>query len=138
MSSVDYTDNGEQILRELEEALQKAARMIGGSIEGHAKEACPVDTGLLRNSITYAIGGEAPAEQMYTSNDGGAVGQYTGQAPNDKKGEVTVYVGTNVQYAPYQELGAPNRGIEARPFIRPAFEDNTQEFEQIFKKCLGK
>jgi len=38
-------------------ALKQAARAIGGEAVGYAKANCPVDTGLLRNSITFAISG---------------------------------------------------------------------------------
>ncbi|MBQ6264293.1 MAG: HK97 gp10 family phage protein [Clostridia bacterium] len=38
-------------------ALMQAARSIGGEAAGFAKENCPVDTGLLRNSIVFALSG---------------------------------------------------------------------------------
>lgn len=125
-------------------AMKKAATMIGGTIEGHAKEYCPVDTGLLRNSITYALGGESTAIGIYRSNDkdkhGKPIevkeGHYTEKAPQDKDNEITVYVGSNVQYAPYQELGAPNINLPARPYIRPAFENHRNEIEQILQTVL--
>lgn len=127
-----------------EKAMRKAARMIGGTVAGHAVEACPVDTGLLRNSITFALGGYAPEIIAYQSNDrdknGKPIevkkGQYEGTAPADDDDQITVYVGTNVEYAPYQELGAPNRNMDARPFLRPAMENFTSEIEQIIEKCL--
>lgn len=127
------------------QAMQKAARMIGGSVSGHAIEACPVDTGLLRNSITFALGGGEPDITHYKSNDrdknGNHVevkeGSYAGTAPNDDDGEVTVYVGTNVEYAPYQELGAPGINLAARPYLRPAFENNRNEIEQIIRSVFG-
>ena len=108
--------------------------MIGGSIEGHAVELCPADTGLLRNSITFALGGEAPRKTVYYDDKMEQVGQYDGEAPDDEEHEITVYVGTNVQYAPYNELGTVK--MTARPFIRPAMEDNQREIEQILKKCF--
>lgn len=122
--------------------MRKAARMIGGSVSGHAMEAAPVDTGLLRNSITFALGGEAPAITKYASNTESKTGEqieqtegeYNGTATEDKDGQVTVYVGTNVQYAPYQELGTVK--MDARPFLRPAFENNENEIEQIIAKCF--
>ena len=123
-----------------EKALKKAARMIGGSVAGHAIELCPVDTGLLRNSITFALGGEAPAITDYKSDkkkkDGSYTeGHYDGTAPEDGDHETSVYVGTNVEYAPYQELGAPNANVPASPFLRPAFEENREEIHQIIEKC---
>ena len=141
MGNAELTSNAQAVGKAVLKAMQRAARMIGGSAEGHAKEACPVDTGLLRNSITFALGGEAPAITDYQSGtkdkEGNTkTGHYDGQAPEDDDGQITVYVGTNVEYAPYQELGAPNANVPARPFLRPAFEDNKREFEQIINLCL--
>ena len=146
MSSVEYKDNSKAILDDMEKSLLQAATMIGGTIEGHAKELAPKDTGLLTNSITYAIGGETPHTTTYRSDDRGkegnpievVEGHYEGSAPPDSKDQVTVYVGTNVKYAPYQELGAPSIGLPARAFLRPAFENFKSEIEQIVKKCLGR
>lgn len=61
-------------------------------IEADAKRRTPVDTGRLRASITRAI-------------------------EHDAQGLVGI-VGTNVEYAPYVELGT--RRMRARPFLRPA------------------
>lgn len=142
--SVVVSNNKQTVVKATEKAMKQAAMMIGGTVEGHAKELCPVDTGLLRNSITYTLGGQAPAVIDYTSNDkdknGKMIdpikGHYEGTAPEDDDDQITVYVGTNVQYAPYQELGAPNINLDARPFLRPAFENFTKEIEQIMEKCL--
>lgn len=136
--SVEVVSYKSQVDRATEKALTKAARMIGGSVAGHAAEACPVDTGLLRNSITFALGGQAPAITDYQSDTKDKNGEYTtghydGEAPEDDENEFTVYVGTNVQYAPYQELGTAK--MDARPFLRPAFENNKREIEQIIEQC---
>ena len=146
MSSIEVVVNNKvHIEKSTEKAMKRAAIMIGGTVEGHAKELCPTDTGLLRNSITYAIGGEAPPISTYTSNDKDKNGKdiekkeghYEGTAPKDDANEVTVYIGTNVEYAPYQELGAPNINLPARPYLRPAMENFRDEIEQIIKKTLG-
>jgi len=140
--SIEVISHVAQVKRATEKAMKKAARMVGGSVEGHAKELCPVDTGLLRNSITFALGGEAPQISQYTSdadptsNKEATTGQYDGEAPEDSKDEVTVYVGTNVEYAPYQELGAPSINLPAKPYLRPAMENNQRELEQIIEMCL--
>lgn len=139
-------DNIRKVEGATEKALKRAARIIGGVVEGYAKDLCPVDTGLLRNSITFALGGEPPNIQTYKSNDkdknGKPIepkeGKYEGQAQDDEKNQVTVYVGTNVHYAPYQELGAPNINLGAQPFLRPAFEDHRQDIEEIYERELKK
>lgn len=144
-NDVTVVSNITYVRKATEKAMKKAARMIGGTVAGHAVEACPVDTGLLRNSITFAIGGEDPQITTYHSNDtdknGKLIerkeGHYSDKAPQDEDDQVTVYVGTNVQYAPYQELGAPNINLEAKPFLRPAMENFTQEIEQIIDQCFN-
>lgn len=135
--SIEVVSHKQQVEKATEKAMKKAAKMIGGSVAGHAIERCPVDTGLLKNSITYALGGEAPEKMEYTDDAGEQTGSYDGTAQKDDNHEITVYIGTNVQYAPYQELGAPNINLSARPFLRPAMENNTREIEQIIRKELG-
>lgn len=135
MSST-FTDNSAALDKKLEAAIKRALTMIGGTIETAAKERCPVDTGLLRNSITYALGGEPPHITEYTDKNREQRGSYNGTAPKDDKGEYSVYIGTNVQYAPYQELGTvkmPN----GNPFIRPAIESNREAFKQIIQGELS-
>lgn len=101
-------------------ALSRAAEIIGGMMESHAKDLCPVNSGRLRNSITHE------------TEDGGS--------------QVIVAVGTNVEYGPYVELGhsqEPGRYVPAigkrlvrswvpgRPFIRPAVENHVAEYREI-------
>jgi HK97 gp10 family phage protein len=61
-------------------------------VESGAKRLCPVDTGRLRSSITHAV------EQ----DEQGLVGR----------------IGTDVDYAPFVELGTSR--APAQPFLRPA------------------
>lgn len=70
------------------------AALLGGLfvVERRAKHLCPVDTGRLRSSITHEAGVDA----------GGLVGR----------------VGTDVNYAPYVELGT--RRLAPRAFLRGA------------------
>lgn len=76
------------------------------NVQAGAKRRAPVDTGRLRNSITYEIG------------DDGTV----------------VRVGTNTQYAPYLEFGT--RKMPARPFLFPAFEEEVPKFKDRLKRAL--
>lgn len=72
---VTITDNSKEFLEELEKRKKAALEECGLAAEGYAKRLCPVDTGLLRNSITHA------------------------------EHEGDEYIGTNVEYAPYVEYG---------------------------------
>ena len=63
-------------------------------VETAAKRLAPVDTGRLKGSITHVMGTE--------------------------NGEQVAYVGSNVEYAIYQELGTYKMG--AQPYLRPALQ----------------
>ena len=43
-------------------------------------------------------------------------------------------VGTNVEYAPHVEYGTIK--MKAKPFLRPAFDNNMTKIKNIFKKWL--
>ena len=121
VSSVEVSSNLYLVTKTTKEAMVNAAISVGMLTTGYAQDLCPVDTGLLRNSITHAY------------ND-------------EEDGKVTLLVGTNVEYAPYVELGhrqqpgryVPKIGkrlvrswVPGKPFLRPAFEDHREEIEKI-------
>ena len=153
----DYTiqDNSKEVIEAKNNAVEKALEMIGLKAEGYAKLKCPVDTGLLRNSITYAVSGKSPALGNYHASMGsnriksgknagkryssgsskaGSVGygSYSGTIGNAK--EEAVYIGTNVEYAPYVEMGTQR--TKAQPFIKPAATEHSEEYIRIAKSCL--
>lgn len=99
-------NNAAQVEAAMDKAIAKALTMIGLKAEGNAKAICPVDTGRLRNSITNAIDTEANA----------------------------VYIGTNVEYGPYVELGTSRR--HPHPYLKPAAADHADEYRAILKGCL--
>ena len=84
MNGYTYKDNTKQVLSALEKAKRRGLKAIGMTAEGYAKESTPVDTGLLRNSITFALDGENPSISSYRSNNGEAEGKYDGKAPKEK------------------------------------------------------
>lgn len=65
---VDFTDNSKEVLAEFESAVLRALETCGLTAEGYAKKLQVPDTGLLRNSITHAIGGEAAAIETYEAD----------------------------------------------------------------------
>lgn len=99
-------DNTEEVSLGIVRAMDRALEEIGLAAEGYAKRACPVDTGNLRNSITHAV----------------------------ESGEDAVYVGTNVEYAPYVEMGT--RRTAAQPFLRPAATEHGSTYRSILKRNL--
>lgn len=113
-------------LNQCKEKVKKALEMIGQGAVGHAKLACPVDTGLLRNSITHAVGGKT-AITDYHADRGDKSGSYSGGVGNAD--ELAVYVGTNVEYAIYVETGA--RGRRPVYFIKNAMANHISEYQAI-------
>lgn len=139
--------------QEITEALKRSLKMIGMQAESYAKMLCPVKTGLLRNSIAYACGGEPASISSYSAESGGGTGSYTGTAPADADGTLTLYLGSNVEYAPYVELGHAqevgryvpaigkrlvNSFAPAYPFLRPAIENHKDEYHHIIIEELNK
>lgn len=145
-------NNIPEVLEALDEATEKVLTMIGIKAEKYAKARCPVGTpestgwtdkngvrhpnkgyrgGTLRNSITFVV---------------------------ESKGDTgSVSIGSNVEYAPYVELGTgPNfeappeweqfntpkgsgKGsgyVKPRPYLKPAIIDHIDEYINIAKHEL--
>jgi phage gpG-like protein len=127
-------DNSKLFGDELKRAILRALERCGSQAEGYAKDLCPIsDTGekTLQQSITHKI---------------------------DEKNE-DVYIGTNVEYGAYVELGTGKyypggrptpwnyedengdwhhtEGQEAQPYLVPAAKDHAQTYRNIFKDELG-
>lgn len=99
-------NNAEQVAAALNSAIARALTMIGQQAEGNAKLICPTDTGRLKNSITNQIDMD----------------------------ENAVYIGTNVEYAPYVELGTMRQ--DPHPYLKPAASEHGDEYRAILKSCL--
>lgn len=100
-------DNTGQVVDGIDSAIGVALEEIGLLAENYAAKRCPVDTGNLRGSITHEI----------------------------DTGDNAVYIGTNVEYAPYVELGTSRQ--KAQPFLRPAASEHGAQYRQVLKKALG-
>lgn len=118
-------------------------KAVGQTAEGYAKEDCPVDTGLLRNSITYAISGERPAITSYSADkadDSGVVqhGMYDGNTdPEEEPQCYSLLVGSNVKYAPAQEMNDNyNHTVGKAHFLRDAMQNHRQEYKEIIEAVI--
>ena len=140
MSNVRIVDNTEMFLREMVDAKTRALERIGFQAEGYAQDLAPSsienDEGggsfhipNLRQSITHKVVGDA------------------------------VYIGTNIEYAAYVELGTGKyypggrptpwtykddegewhytAGQRAQPYLKPAAEDHKQTYRNILKDELS-
>lgn len=116
---VELTSNKDEILEALGEQLGQAMIAIGMTAESNAKQEITkavydtpesksgyVRTGRLRNSISYAVDTEEPA----------------------------VYIGSNVEYAPYVELGTSK--MRARPYLKPAVENYAGEYKDLLEQAM--
>ena len=147
MATVTIKDNSAAIKMKLGLVEEQALTIVGGLVESYAKlelEKNPhrVDTGLLRNSITYALAGEPTAIGSYKGDKPSKYkpgdttipkGEYSGTAPadDDKKNKHSVYVGTNVEYAPYVHEGTAR--MTPNHFLRNACERNQAQILNILK-----
>lgn len=99
-------DNSAAVLRALESATRNGLTAIGESAVSHARERVPVDTGALRDSIEYAIDGDAVS-----------VG-------SDKSYAVAVETGTyKMKARPYLKPAMTEHGAEYERLMRDALEN---------------
>ena len=128
------TSHKDEVLDELDSKVEIALEMVGLEAEKYAKMKCPVDTGLLRNSITHALDGESTAISEYTDNLGKQSGSYDGEAPKGAGNKRVVYIGTNVEYAQDVEYGTSKQ--KAQPYLKPAVTNHIDEYKKIVKSTL--
>ena len=131
---VDYKDNGQQILSDMEKGKRNALMAIGATAETHAKENITadklVDTGRLRNSITYAAG-DYSGIGTYTDNNKKSYSD--AKARNTPKDD-EVAIGTNVEYAPYLELGT--KKIAAHHYLKRAVTEHQDEYKKLAVEAI--
>ena len=107
---VDYKDYSKEVLAALEKGKRNALTAIGATAETHAKDNITaddlIDTGRLRNSISHTVDGEA------------------------------AYIGTNVEYAPYLELGT--KKITAHHYLKRAVTEHQDEYKELAVEAIKK
>ena len=130
LGGVVFNDYSDDVLNEFHDAVLRALERCGEQAEGYAKDLAPVDTGNLRNSISHAVDEDEPA----------------------------AYIGSNVEYAAYVELGTGKyteggrptpwvyqddngnwhwtAGNPAQPFLKPAVADHPQTYRNIIEDEL--
>ena len=135
--SYTYKDNTDEVLSALEKAKIRGLTARGMTAEGHAKkkitQAKAVDTGRLRNSITFAVSGESANISSYSGDHGEEGGTYSGTAPNDK--EKAVYIGTGVKYAAGIETGS-HRKAGGVHFLQDAAANHSDEYKKLMEDSM--
>ena len=106
--SYTYKDNTKEVLSAMEKAIERGLEAIGSTAEGHAKKNLypghGFDTGNLRNRTSHAVKGAA------------------------------AYIGTNVEYAPYVELGA--RGRKGLHYLQQAATEHADEYKRLMEDSM--
>ena len=123
------------IMDAVNDRVETALKQCGEAIEGWAKQDTPVDTGLLRNSLTYGLSGQATNISSYSDDAGNQQGSYSSPAPSTQ--DNAVYVGSNVEYAPYVEFKDMAHFVGKAHFLRDAGTTHTDELREIATKILG-
>ena len=130
LGGVVFNDYSADVLDEFHDAVLRALERCGEQAEGYAKDLAPVDTGNLRNSISHTVDEDEPA----------------------------VYIGSNVEYAAYVELGTGKyteggrptpwvyqddngnwhwtAGNPAQPFLAPAVKEHATTYRNIIEDEL--
>lgn len=134
-------DHTLEVIEEKNKAIERAMVKIGTTAVGEAvillTEQDAVDTGRLRNSITYATHEKTDGKSYNWKDSRKGRGIKGGSDKTSTKAmpeEGSVYIGTNVNYAPYIEIGA--KGKSPRPYLKPAIADHTNEYKKIIEEEL--
>ena len=116
-------DNTDAILKATDEAIYNALKTVGDKAADYAAGLAPVQTSNLKNSMTSEV----------------------------SQSEKAVYVGTDVEYAPYVEFGhhqevgryVPAIGkrlvrefVPGTPFLKPAIMNHLDEYKNILETEL--
>ena len=122
---INLTDNSQETIQAKDQAIEKILTALGIHLEGEAKDELEnnprrVDTGRLKGSITFATAKEHSAGQPPST-----AADYAIKGTPEKE---KVYIGTNVEYAPYVHEGttrmAPNR------FLKNAMVRNQDQIKE--------
>lgn len=134
MSTIKIEDHSDEVLAELHNRIPVILKALGIEAEGNAiKEITDikaVDTGRLRNSITFVT----KDAQGSPNGQPGEKAKPEDYAPHGSVASGEIYIGTNVEYAPYVELGTSR--MAARPFLRNAISNYGEDYKRIIEEGL--
>lgn len=108
ITTCEITSHSAEVLRAMRKQVALGLEAIGQEAEGYAKDDCPVDTGRLRNSISHKV----------------------------EEQEEAVYIGTNVEYAPYVEYGEYKHTTGKNHFLRDAATNHGDHYKAIMEAAL--
>lgn len=107
VTGVTIDSHVDEITEEMQTKINAWLEAIGQDAASTAANFAPVDTGRLKNSISHAV----------------------------VEDEKAVYIGTNVEYAVYQELGT-SRGIPGKHFLQFGATAHADEYKSLLENIL--
>lgn len=139
---IDLTDSIDELKNYAEEVIARALWEVGNDAVNYVAELVPVDTGLLRNSITFAVGGQSAQISSYRAdkNDNNeyksdSVGSYRGTMGQEN--DHTVYIGTNVEYARDVEFEEIKHRVGQAHYLRDGISNHLDQYKRILKEVLN-
>ena len=148
---INITDNSGEVMRAFKNQLQIALEAVGTQAESHAKQ-------VISDFVVY---GGVKLPKNYHEEDNSRVD--TGRLRNSVAHTVVkedVYIGTNLEYAPYHELGTgiyasqpggrqtpwiyvdwhgvghKTQGLYPIHFLKKAASEHSEEYKAIIEKIL--
>ena len=116
-----YKSNRTAVEKAISESNEASLLILGEMLQRWSTLLCAVDTGRLKNSITYATSnGIGPFKGL-------VIDKPSGKAPKD-----TVQIGTNVEYGIYVDKGTYK--AKAQPFISNLPKLYAQRIREIITK----
>lgn len=115
---MEIVDHSPEFIEEMKRKVEAGLAALGETAAARAADVAPVDTGRLKNSISWAT----------KDQNGGRDSDSTPLAnPEDNE----VYIGTNVEYAAYQEYGT-SRGITGKHFLQYGANSTFGDYAKTF------
>lgn len=102
-----FTSHVDELKNALPDAIERALEAVGMQAADNVADLAPVDTGRLKASITHQV----------------------------DVNEQCVYIGTNVEYAAYVEMGTSK--MKAQPYLQPGIMNNVDEYKAIAENYLS-
>lgn len=107
--TIQIKSNKSEVEETVRRKLNQGLYGCGEAAEGFAKQNCPVDTGRLRNSITFEV----------------------------DEAENAVYIGTNVEYAPVVEYRDVNHKTGRAHYLRDALQDHQSTYQKLMDSAMS-
>lgn len=128
-----FHSNKSSVKRRTSDALKRGLTDAAMAWHGAALLLTPVDTGLLRASLAWAVG-ERRHRGEATGRDGVvSTSSYDVSAP-----EHTARLGTNVSYAVavHEDLTTPRRGGQSAKFVETPLRQNGAAYRKLIARAL--